>query len=129
MKKFEKIIAGVILFLSFVSIGIMMFSKSNAPNSNVVIKVNDKVVKEIPMNNSSESKIYDFNFNDHIGQVELKNSKVRILEMSRDLCPNGICSKTGWIDKTYQSIVCLPNKITITIQGGKEKGDEIDVIP
>lgn len=104
-----------------------MLSKSNSQNSNIIIKVDNKLVKKIPMINSNESKRYDFNFNNNIAYIEAKNGKVRMLEMSKKLCPNGICSKTGWIDKTYQSIVCLPNKITVTNEGGKS--DEIDVIP
>ena len=127
MKKLEKIIILVILLLSFLAIGIPMLSKSNHQNSNIVIKVDNKLVKKVPMNNSNESKRYDFNFNNNIAYIESKNGKVRMLEMSKELCPNGICSKTGWIDKTYQSIVCLPNKITVTIEGAKS--DEIDVIP
>ena len=127
MKKLEKIIILVILLLSFSAIGIPMLSKSNSQNSNIVIKVDNKLVKKVPMNNSNESKRYDFNFNNNIAYIEAKNGKVRMLEMSKKLCPNGICSKTGWIDKTYQSIVCLPNKITVTIEGAKS--DEIDVIP
>ena len=127
MKKLEKIIILVILLLSFSAIGIPMLSKSNSQNSNIVIKVDNKLVKKVPMNNSNESKRYDFNFNNNIAYIESKNGKVRMLEMSKELCPNGICSKTGWIDKTYQSIVCLPNKITVTIEGAKS--DEIDVIP
>ena len=127
MKKLEKIIVVVILLLSLLAIGIPMLSKSNHQNSNIIIKVDNEVVKKIPMNNSNESKKYDFNFNNHIGYIETKNGRVRMLELSKELCPNGICSKIGWIDKTYQSIVCLPNKIIVTIEGGKS--DEIDVIP
>jgi len=127
MKKLEKIIVIVIVLLSLLAIGIPMLSKSNHQTSNIVINVDNKVVKKIPMNNSNESKRSDFNFNNHTGYIEAKNGRVRMLEMSKELCPNGICSDTGWIDKTYQSIVCLPNKIIITIEGGMKS--EIDVIP
>ncbi|MHB8077531.1 NusG domain II-containing protein [Desulfosporosinus fructosivorans] len=33
---------------------------------------------------------------------------------------------TGWIETAYQSIVCLPNQITVRIEG--EKGDEIFIV-
>lgn len=126
MRKLEKIIVVVILLLSFSAIGILMLSKSNHQNSNIIIRVDNKVVKKIPMNNSNESKSYDFNFNHEIGHLEAKNGSVRMLEMSKELCPNGICSDTGWISKTYQSIVCLPNKIIVTIEGSEN--EEIDII-
>lgn len=44
--------------------------------------------------------------------------------MSKEICPNSICSDIGWIDNTYQSIVCLPNNIIVTIEGVEE--DTID---
>ena len=127
MKKLERIIVIVIVLLSLLAIGIPMLAKSNHQNSYIVINVDNKVVKKIPMNNSNESKRYDYNFKNNIGYIEVKNGRVRMVEMSKELCPNNICSDTGWIDKTYQSIVCLPNRIIVTIDGGKS--DEIDVIP
>ena len=127
MKKLEKIIVVVILLLSLLAVGIPMLVKSNHQSSSIIIKVDNAVVKKIPMNYSNESKKYDFNFNHHIGSIEAKNGRVRMVELSKALCPNGICSKIGWIDKAHQSIVCLPNKITVTIEGGNS--DEIDVIP
>jgi len=42
--------------------------------------------------------------------------------MNKEICPNAICSDTGWIDKGYQSIVCLPNNIVVTIEGNKDEG-------
>lgn len=127
MKKIEKIIVAIILVLSLMSIGFTMLQKPSHTNGKILIKADNQKVKEIPLNLSSESKIYDFQFQGNTGYVESKNGQVRILEMSKDLCPNGICSDTGWIDKPYQSIVCLPNKIIITIDGDKD--DVIDVIP
>lgn len=49
-----------------------------------------------------------------------------MLEMDRKICPDAICSDTGWIRKKYQSIVCLPNKIVVRFQ--QEQEDEVDII-
>lgn len=35
-------------------------------------------------------------------------------------CKNQICVRTGKISKAGQSIVCLPNRVTVTIRGGAE---------
>jgi len=37
--------------------------------------------------------------------------------MLEALCPNLQCVHQGWISKSYQSIVCLPNKMIVTIEG------------
>lgn len=42
-----------------------------------------------------------------------------MVEMNKEICPESICSETGWIDSFYQSIVCLPNGIIVTIEGSK----------
>lgn len=47
-------------------------------------------------------------------------------KMNKEICPRGICSDMGWISKTYESIVCLPNSIVVSIEGSKNI--EIDII-
>ena len=47
--------------------------------------------------------------------IEVSNGTVK---MQYADCPNGDCVKARAISKAGQSIVCLPNKIIITIEGG-----------
>lgn len=122
LKILDKIIIAVLLLLSILPAGVLILAKSNNQNSNIVIKVDNNVVKEIPLTNIKESKTYEFNFKNNVGYVEVKNRKVRMLEMDKKICPNAICSDTGWIDKGYQSIVCLPNNIVVTIESSKDAG-------
>jgi len=63
-------------------------------------------VLHIPYNENEEQK----------AELEISEGKVRMLPMSRDVCPRGICSEKGWISRGHQSIVCLPNKIVITMR-------------
>ena len=122
LKILDKIIIVVLLLLSILPAGVLILAKSNNQNSNIVINVDNNVVKEIPFENIKESKTYEFNFKNNIGYIEVKNGKVRMLEMDKKICPNAICSDTGWIDKGYQSIVCLPNNIVVTIESSKDAG-------
>jgi hypothetical protein len=59
--------------------------------------------------------------------LEVAAGRVRVLPMPDHLCSKHICSKTGWIGKPWQVIVCLPNKIIVRVVGQKETGD-IDLI-
>jgi len=124
MKKFEKIAIVSVLLISVVATGMMMGSKSKAQNENIVIMVGNKVEKKIPLN-TNELKTYDFNFKDQIGQIEVNKGRVRMVPMSQEICPKSICSNTGWIETTYQSIVCLPNQIIVRIEGANDKDKEI----
>lgn len=119
MKKIDKVIIAVVFFFSISAIIALTFSKSYVSNSKVIIQVGSEVVEEIPLNYTNESKNYEFGFSEYKGYIEMKNGKVRMKEMSRQICPEAICSQTGWITSTYQSIVCLPNKIVVTIEGSK----------
>lgn len=130
MKKLEKIIVGVILLISLMSMGIMMLTKSNHQNAMIVVKVDNQEVKKIQLNYASDLKTYEFNFQGNTAYLETQNGSVRLLEMSRELCPNAICSETGWINQSYQSIVCLPNQIIITLEGGEidKNNEELDIV-
>jgi hypothetical protein len=46
--------------------------------------------------------------------VEVANGKIRMLEAN---CPEQICVKQGWIQEPGASIVCLPGKVIIHIDG------------
>ena len=37
-------------------------------------------------------------------------------------CPDNICVKSGKVSLEGQTIVCLPNKVVISIEGGKSSG-------
>ena len=43
--------------------------------------------------------------------------------VSRSDCPNGDCVRSGKINKKGQSIVCLPNRLTVSV--GEEKLDAV----
>lgn len=124
----DKILIFIILGFSIILAGLVILLNPNTENSEVVIRIENKLVKKIPLENLEISKQYEFEFNNNIGYIEMKNGKVRMLVMDRTICPEAICSNTGWIDKSYQSIVCLPNKIIVTIEGKKEAVTEIDMI-
>ncbi|WP_286909850.1 NusG domain II-containing protein [Clostridium sp. UBA1652] len=113
-----------LLILSFLPLGIFMITQGDKKNGDIIIKIDNKIEKKVPLNKYSESITYQIDFNNNIGYIEVKDGKVRMLEMSKEICPNSICSDTGWIDKIYQSIVCLPNNIIVTIEGVED--DTID---
>jgi hypothetical protein len=126
LKILDKIVIVILVILGVLPAGIVMLAKPTEENSNIIIRIDNKVVRSVPLSNGSERKTYEFSFNNNLGYVEVKDGKVRMLEMGKDICPDAICSETGWIDKSYQSIVCLPNKIVVTIESNNNKDEAID---
>ncbi len=50
--------------------------------------------------------------------VKVMDGKVCIAESS---CPLKICIKTGWITSPGQAIICIPNKLIVSIEGKKQR--------
>ena len=69
-----------------------------------------------------EDQTIDINHNGHSNVIIIEDGKVR---MGSSTCHNQICVKKGTITLSGDSIVCLPNKVTVEITG---KGGDVDVI-
>jgi hypothetical protein len=57
-------------------------------------------------------------------QVRLYRGQIAIVKID---CPDQICVKTGYIGKTGQSIICLPNRVSILMKG-INNGEGVDII-
>lgn len=125
MTKADKILISVIVIISILGIIGPLYFSSNLENKDIVIKVEGKVVKRIAINPSTKGK-YTFDFRDEVGSIEVKKGAVRMEKMDKDICPRSICSDRGWIEKNYENIVCLPNKIVLTIEENKD--NTVDLI-
>lgn len=102
-----------------------MISQNTGGNlKTIVIRVDQK--EFFYKLNVNESKEIIFDFDGHQGVLHFKDGKIKMETMDIDLCPKQICSKTGWIEFNYESIVCLPNKIIVTINFNK--GDDLDSV-
>ncbi|NPV00313.1 MAG: NusG domain II-containing protein [Brevinematales bacterium] len=54
--------------------------------------------------------------------MEIADGKVRI---GKSPCPHQVCVRKGWCSITGDSIICIPNKVIIKIDGG---GNGVDAI-
>ena len=62
----------------------------------------------------------------HTNYITIKDGMV---SMAYSTCKNQVCVNAGAISETRDSIVCLPNKVMIEIQGSaKNEGGGVDVI-
>ncbi len=70
----------------------------------------------------SEDKEVEVKKNGNTNVVRIEGGKVL---MESSTCRNQICVHTGKITHSGQSIVCLPNRVSVTIEG---KGDGYDAV-
>ena len=47
--------------------------------------------------------------------VQAERGRIRMLSAD---CPDGLCVGMGWSSSPAKPIVCLPNRVTIIIEGG-----------
>ena len=93
------LILGIILFL--------LYNKSDSKEKTAVITFNSEVIKELPLNENQVLKINDISF-------QIKDNSIAVINSD---CPDKICIKTGYISNTGESIVCMPNRLIVTIKG------------
>lgn len=113
IKPLEAVIIGIVLFGSVAAILIMNLSGGGSQTA--VICCGD-IRHELSLD---EDGLFRFDGID--AEFEVKNGKIRLTQAS---CPDKICEKTGYIGSSGQSIICVPNKITVAVAGS---GEDVDV--
>lgn len=118
MNKNDFILIGIVLVISISFFLVFKLNESDKKVANVYYE--DKVVLTIPLNDNetNEYKVKGFN-GDVI--IETLNGKIKVRE---EKSPLHLCSKQGYISNSYESIVCLPNKVVIKI----EDSESLDAI-
>lgn len=120
--KLGDIVIVVFLVISVVvSSGWFWFGGNFQNNGYVVVEIKGEVVKELEFPSGDETKIVEVDVPRGEAEIVLENNRVRVKEMPTDVCPRGICSATGWIEHQGETIVCVPNQMTVYIEGATEE--------
>ncbi|MEY7999485.1 NusG domain II-containing protein [Clostridium sp. Mt-5] len=125
MKKGDKIAAIAILILIISSfIGVFSYKLYvKGYHKIAVIKQDGKIINTIDLDKVKGKQQFRIKYDtSHFNLVEVEKGKIRIVDAD---CPDKICVKTGWISEPGGSIVCLPHKLIINIQGNNSKYDEL----
>lgn len=90
------------------------------------IYVQNKKIAEISLAPGDQfTHTFQFGNNgEHSAVIEIENGRIRMVPLDEGLCPKAICSHTGWIEYSYESIVCLPNQIMIVFNEPSPGEDE-----
>lgn len=114
--------ADIVLFIILIVLGLGLSWLSIAGSvtgQKAVVTVSGKVYGSYDLSRNQSVTIK------HKGHTNKFSIKDGYVQMTYSDCKNQICVKKGRINETNQSIVCLPNKIVITIEGGDDKYDAI----
>ena len=112
-----------ILFLLLLSVSLsgIFFIKDIMPQSkSVLVEVNGKPVYILPLD---KNRILSVEGPVGNTTIEIKDHAVRITDSP---CSNKLCIKQGWIHSG--SIVCLPNRVVVTVGNKDRQKDGPDAI-
>lgn len=116
----KKLLRDIILIVAALSAGVVLLivtgSRGKAGSYAVVMVRNNETARY----SLSTDGIYTINGGTNT--IEIKDGKVRMTEAE---CPNHLCVRQGWISFSGQSIVCLPNELSVTITGADDAADFI----
>ena len=118
-------------FLSLHGNAVVNSSGSNSESKAVVIiKSGGKLISEQPLSEDATLEISAANDRSRKSEkyniVSIKDGKVYVSEAS---CKNQVCVRHGVISRPGESIVCLPNRLVVSIeQGSEEVGGGYDSI-
>lgn len=112
MKIGDKFIVAFVVVLSVI-FGFSFFGEGSSSKV-LEIKVDSAVYRKIPLDEQS-IEIPVQSKEGHL-VVQAQNGRVRVIEST---CKDHLCVKQGWIDRVGESIVCLPNRISVSIIGGE----------
>lgn len=110
IKKKDIILLLVILFIALG--GLLIFRITQKSGDMVVVAVDGVVTQEYPLNKDLTVDIKGVNGGTN--HLVIKDGYADVTEAS---CPDKICVKSRKINKTGESIICLPNKVVVKIVG------------
>lgn len=109
----------LILAVCIVAVGgLIVYSVIGSKDAGiVVVEVDGEVYGEYSLNENHEVFINDTNL------LMIENGVVNMYEAD---CPDQICVEHKPISKNGETIVCLPNKVVVTVTGAEES--ELDAV-
>ena len=113
--RFDVILVASLLIVSAIAVALLLLSRREG----------DRVVVEVAGEKVAEYRLYEN------GEYELNGgTNILVIEngeayLSYADCPDHTCVRTGRIKYAGQSIVCLPNKVTVTVKGNSDGGVDL----
>jgi hypothetical protein len=78
-----------------------------------VIRYEDQTIMRI--NIDTVDKLMEFTVNGiYNNKILVEKGRIRVIESD---CPDQVCVRTGWLTKTGELAVCVPNRLMIKIEG------------
>ena len=111
MRKNDIILAAVLVVIAALIWLFIYMARSEG--AYVLVTVDGEVFGEYPLDTDAEICIGD---DESYNILVIKDGSAAITKAS---CPDKLCVNQGEINYDGQSIICLPNKVVVEVQGGE----------
>ena len=115
------VLMAVIIVCSVLFYFLLNSIHKNEKGNQVVITISGS---EYGRYNLNENQTIEIKSDNGINKIKIENGSVSVDYAN---CPDKFCVKNKAISKSGETIICLPNKLTIEIVGDKNSSD-IDVV-
>lgn len=117
------IVTGIMtLYGNITGVGAPKGQSEDTAAGEVVITADGSVWKRMPLN---QNAVVVYESDGRRNTIEINNGGVRMSEAG---CPDKLCVKQGIISDSRRIIVCLPNRVTISIENLIENNSGVDII-
>ncbi len=120
LTKGDKYLIIFIVIISLISLFYVKNSVFNYKEKYVSIQVDGRETKKIIFDKNIIGKTIPIETEYGYNLIEIGDEKVRVIEAD---CPDKLDVKQGYISKTGEVIVCLPNRLVIEIKGIDDERD------
>lgn len=115
LKKWDFIVLAAVLLCSAAAF-LCLNTFNNNKGSYALVEVNGETVAELSLD---ENTVYEVKINGKTTNiVEIKDNKADVTFAD---CPDKICENHKAIGNSGESIVCLPNRVVVSIKGSNGK--------
>ena len=120
MEKRKRLIMDILLIavlLAMTGILYLSFGRTGGQGAVAVVRVGGEVVDRYPLD---QDRVVSLNGGTNV--LAIQDGAVWIQEAD---CPDHVCMLMGKINRSGQVITCLPNLLTVTVEGGEQTVDII----
>lgn len=115
----DYLLCAALLACSFLWLAGPAGADGDSPSA-AVLRHGGKVLAELPLDRPAR-RVLALDY----GPVTVEVAPGRGVHISESNCPAKVCMHHGWAHSTGETIVCLPNKLLVAIEGGKSEYDAV----
>ncbi|MFV0504227.1 MAG: NusG domain II-containing protein [Lachnospirales bacterium] len=120
ISKNDIILAVFFILSSFTLLGVFALTSIKVEETVVNIYYENNILKSF---NLSDDVVYTVNEDGYYNEIKVLDGVVMVEDAN---CKDGLCVSQGSISKVNETILCLPNKVLIEIEGSIENESELD---